>query len=427
MTMRRLLRGLAVATAAVLGCTQPSGDITIRFWALGREGEVVAPLIRDFERLHPGVHVRLQQIPWTAAHEKLLTGFVGDATPDVAQVGNTWIAEFVTLHAIQGLDGMIAQSRDVSPAGYFPGIWQTNIVRDTVWGVPWYVDTRLLFYRTDILAQAGYANPPTTWDEWLAAMRAIKRRVGNDRYAIFLPTNEWNPPIILGLQAGSPLLKDDGQYGAFSDSAFRRGFEFYAGMFTERLAPVAGSNDVANVYQEFGRGLFAMYITGPWQIGEFSRRLPPELQDKWGTAALPGPAGAQSGVSMAGGSSLVMFKRSQHQDIAWQLIEYLSRPDQQLRFSQLSGDLPARVEAWRDSIPGSGLMSGKYTRAFWEQLQRVVPLPQVPEWELIATRVYEFGEQAVRGGVPPAEVLDRLDREVGRILEKRRWLASRDH
>ena len=67
---------------------------------MGREGEVVRQLLPDFEREHPGIRVEVQQLPWTAAHQKLLTAFAGDALPDVAQLGNTWLPEFVALHAI---------------------------------------------------------------------------------------------------------------------------------------------------------------------------------------------------------------------------------------------------------------------------------------------------------------------------------------
>ena len=97
-----------LAAAATLACA-PSADGTteIRLWAFGREGEVVQELVRDFEREHPAVRVRVQQIPWMAAHEKLLTGFVGETSPDVAQLGNTWIPEFVALHALEALDARI--------------------------------------------------------------------------------------------------------------------------------------------------------------------------------------------------------------------------------------------------------------------------------------------------------------------------------
>ena len=42
---------------------------------MGREGEVLSQLIPGFEKEHPDIHVEVQQIPWTAAHEKLLTAF----------------------------------------------------------------------------------------------------------------------------------------------------------------------------------------------------------------------------------------------------------------------------------------------------------------------------------------------------------------
>ena len=77
---------------------------------MGREGELVAELLPEFERTHPGIRVLAQQLPWTAAHEKLLTAFAGDATPDVCQLGNTWIPEFAALKALEPLDASVAQS-----------------------------------------------------------------------------------------------------------------------------------------------------------------------------------------------------------------------------------------------------------------------------------------------------------------------------
>lgn len=387
---------------------------------MGAEGEQVAKLVPQFERENPGIRVRVQQIPWTAAHEKLLTAHVGRSTPDVAQLGNTWIPEFEALGALRSLQPFIAQSSVVRQQSFFPGIWATNVVDDTVYGIPWYVDTRVLFYRRDLLAQAGWNEMPTTWADWRRAMEDVKRTVGKDRWAIFLPTNEWAQPAILGMQAGSPLLKDGGRWGAFADSAFLRGFDFYLDLYRDGLAPVYGNTDVANLFQEFERGLFVFYITGPWNIGEFGRRLPAELQDDWATAPLPGPTGEGSGLSTAGGSSLVLFRESEHPDEAWKFIEYLSRPEVQIRFYQLTGDLPPRLEAWEDTV----LSRNDKARAFREQLDRVQPVPLVPEIELIMAKLIEYAEQSIRGGVPPAEAMRRLDAEVNNILEKRRWMLE---
>src|SRR6266702_3627598 len=84
-----------LSVAALAACRPAAGGVVLDFWGLGREGEVVAELMPAFERENPGIRVRVQQIPWTAAHEKLLTAYVGNATPDVAQLGNTWVPEFV--------------------------------------------------------------------------------------------------------------------------------------------------------------------------------------------------------------------------------------------------------------------------------------------------------------------------------------------
>ncbi|HEV8600736.1 MAG TPA: sugar ABC transporter substrate-binding protein [Gemmatimonadales bacterium] len=404
---------LAVLTG-VPSCGGEEQGTTLRFWAFGREGEVVTELVRDFERAHPGIRVRVQQIPWSAAHEKLLTAIVGRATPDVAQMGNTWIPEMATLGALAPITLPVADS------SYFPGILATNVVSDTLFGLPWYADTRVLFYRKDLLEQAGYRAIPETWAGWREAMVAIKRRQGADRYALFLPMNEWPPLAILGLQQGSPLI-DAAAYGTFRQPAFARAFDFLLSLYRDGLAPSVNNNEIANLYQEFARGTFAMYITGPWNLGEFRRRLPPELQHAWATAPLPGPTGAESGVSLAGGSSLVVFRASRQRQLALELVEYLSRPEQQSRFYRLTGDLPARREAWGDSV----LQADREADAFRWQLNRTVPTPMVPEWEQVTTKIMDQTEAAVRGGKSPQAALAALDAEVDRLLERRRFLLER--
>ncbi len=410
----------AMLSAAGCGGTREART-TLRFWAMGREGEVVQELVRDFERENPSVHVVVQQIPWGAAHEKLLTAHVGRSSPDVAQLGNTWIAEFTALRAIAPLERRIAASRVVRPDGYFAGIWDTNVMDGVPYGVPWYVDTRVLFYRRDLLRRAGFDSIPGDWAGWLRSMEAMRRVAGPGKFAIFLPTNEYTPWIVLGMQAGSPLLKDDDTRGAFSDSAYRRAAAFYLDVFRRGLAPNVAGATIANRYQEFERGTFGMYISGPWDVGEFRRRLSPAMEGAWGTAPLPGPDGPASGVSVAGGSSLVLFRSSRHPDEAWRLIEFLSRPDQQVRFTRLTGDFPARREAWRDT----SITNEPTTRAFAIQLQRAVSTPRVPEWENISLKLQYAVEAMVLGHTDPDSTLAALDREVDRILEKRRWLVAR--
>ena len=412
---------LAFAAAALLAScrSSPTGETVLKFWAMGREGEVVVQLLPEFERTHPGIRVEVQQLPWTAAHEKLLTAFAGDATPDLCQLGNTWVPEFVALGAIAPLDRYVAASPVVDAADYFSGIWQTNIVGGALYGVPWYVDTRLLFYRRDLLAQAGYASPPASWPEWTRMMAAIKQRAGPDRYAILLPLNEAEPLLALALQQDEPLLRGDGRWGNFDSAGFHRALQFYVDAFRAGFAPAKSGVDVSNVWNEFGRGYFAFYISGPWNIGEFKRRLPASVQAEWATVPLPGPSGP--GASIAGGSSLVVFRASKAKAAAWQLIEYLERPDVQRRFHELTGDLPPRREAWH----GAPLADDVYARAFRDQLERVKPAPKVAEWERIADQMRLVAERAVSGGLSVDQAAKELDARANDILEKRRWMLAR--
>ncbi|HEX2716126.1 MAG TPA: sugar ABC transporter substrate-binding protein, partial [Gemmatimonadaceae bacterium] len=395
--------------------------VEIRFWAMGREGEVVRELMPEFERRNPGIRVRVQQMPWTAAHEKMLTGFVGEATPDVSQLGNTWVPEFQMLGALEPLSQYVARSRVIDSTDYFRGIWLTNVVDDTLFGAPWYVDTRLIYYRRDLLARVGVTSPPKSWNEWRSAMEKV-RRAGAAKYGILLPTNEWAQLTTLAIQAGSPILRDGGRHGDFRGAEFGRAFEFYTSLFRDSLAPVASSSQIANLYQEFARGTFAMFVSGPWQIGELKQRMPPGMQDAWAAMPIPGPDATQyPGLSLAGGSSIVIWRASPHKQESWKLIEYLSEPEVQAKFAQLTGSLPARESAWTlAKLDTSANMA-----VFREQLRRVAPTPMVPEWELIATRLFETSEQVVRGRMSETEARRSLDAEVDQILEKRRWLLDR--
>lgn len=405
----------------IAGCHSAADQTTtVEFWAMGQEGEQVRALLPEFERRHPGIRVRVQQIPWSAAHEKLLTAYAGGTMPDLFQLGNTWIPEFVALRAIESLNERLRSWSTTAIDDYFPGILATNQLEGRTYALPWYVDTRLFFYRTDLLVAAGFTEPPPTWDGWLQAMAALKSNAHSGQYAILLPINEWQLPVIMALQRGATLLRDRHQYGDFQNPHFREAFTAYIQLFAQGLAPPVSNAQMANLYQEFAKGTFAIYVSGPWNIGEFGRRLPPELQPHWNTAPLPSVAGT-TGVSLAGGASLALSRHSPRQEAAWKLLEFLAEPAQQAHFYQLTGDLPARQSAWNDPA----LAANRYAQAFRQQLHHLQATPPIPEWERIANRIAHYAELAVRRELEIDAALAALNRDVDQILEKRRWLLAR--
>ena len=424
--LRSMRCGLWLACAVlcpplISGCGHTSAENhELTFWTIGREGEAIIKLLPDFERTHPDIHVNVQQLPMTAAHQKLLTAFAGGSTPDMTQLGNTWLPEMAALDALEPLQERVDHSTVIKPDDYFASIWATNVIDGKLYGVPWYVDTRLLFYRKDLLKAAGFNAPPRDWAEWRRMLAALSDPQQHS-YGILLPTNEYEQLMSLALQEPDPLLRDGDRYGNFESAGFKRALTFYVDTFRLHQAPAITNVEVGNPWSEFGRGVYAFYLSGPWNIGEFRKRLPATQQDDWSTAPLPGPDDA--GIGAAGGSSLVIFRTSKHQAAAWQLIEYLSQPQVQQRFYDLLGDMPPRRSSWA----GGALHDDSKARAFREQLEQVRPTPAVPEWERIANEMQLVAAQAIAGELTIDQATVEMDRRTDRILEKRRWILDHAH
>jgi multiple sugar transport system substrate-binding protein len=415
------LRPLLSLGLLLLACSAPEappGEVSL--WALGSEGEAVAAMAPAFAAAHPGLSVRVQRIPWSAAHEKLLTAYVGETLPDVFQIGVTWIAELAALGALEPLDARVAASAAVARADWFEGAWDASVVGGPLVALPWYVDTRLFFYRSDRFEAAGVAEAPRTWDAWRDALAAVQRSLGADRHAVFLPLSEWEPPVVWALSLGATLLRDGDRYGDFRSDAFRRAFAFHLEHFERGLAARSGAGASASLHRDFADGWFGAFLSGPWNLGELERRMPPALSGAWATLPVPGPDAERPGVSIAGGASLAIHAGSTRKDAAWKLVEWLSQPEQQRALYRATGDLPSRRSSWDDSM----LEGDRRVAAFRAQLEHVRALPQVPEWERIAGRISRYTEAAVRGEMSADAALEALDRDADAILEKRRSLAD---
>src|SRR4029077_799583 len=98
------------------------------------------------------------------------------------------------------------------------------------------------------------------------------------------------------------------------------------------------------------------------------------------------------------------------------------------RFYELTGNLPPRRASWDDPR----LAGDPYVQPFRDQLERVRPMPAVPEWERISNALRVISERAARQASPAttpdqlAAIVDaavrELDARADQMLEKRRWI-----
>jgi multiple sugar transport system substrate-binding protein len=415
LTRRHMAGALAALPLASLlgGCGARTSD-TLTIWAMGNEAASLPALLKGIAWPAGAPRLEVQPLPWTAAHEKLLTGFAGGSLPSVGQVGNSWIAELAAIGAI----APVPPKANRLLADQFAAVIDTNRIAGKIWGVPWYVDTRLQFYRKDMFARAGYGAPPSGWTEWKAALHKVKKQAGDGNYALLYPLNEYEQLTTLALSAGARMLCDAGGRGAFSEPEFKAALAFYKSLFDEGLAPKVSMAQISNVWTEFARGHFSLFLSGPWTIGDLKSRLAPGLQGDWATAPNPGPDGI--GSAAPGGSSLVVFTGSAHESAAWDLVARLTASGAQLALHKATGDLPARRSVWT----AAGLMRDPAVAPFRVQLERATALPKVPEWERIVTEMQIVAERMVRGEYTPVQAAAEIDRRADRLLEKRRWMME---
>jgi len=130
---------------------------------------VVKGYATAFQSEHPGTTVNIEFVPWAQAHDKFTTSIAGGKTPDVAEMGTTWTPEFAD-------EGAFEEVSKPPPGQYVSSLVDAATLNGKVWGKPWYAGSRALIYRKDVLKKAG-VDVPKTWDELLAASKAIKAKV----------------------------------------------------------------------------------------------------------------------------------------------------------------------------------------------------------------------------------------------------------
>jgi multiple sugar transport system substrate-binding protein len=402
----------AGAGAALSACGQQPTPGKLTWWAMGTTGEYAPLLLPVFAR-QTGIDVDVQAIPWTGAHEKLLTGYAGNSLPDVMMLNSTWLPELALVGALAPPNASSSLLDD-----QFSGALASVKVAGKAMAIPWTADSWMQFYRRDLLAEVGFAAPPLEWSEWQRMARAIKRR-HPDRY-VTLHLLDWPEPLFaFAAQQPAPLLRDHDTRGNFSTDGFRTALGFYKSIYDERLSPAITGAQYGDAYIDFRRGWFAILPSDAVAIGDLHRRRAAIPRELWGVAATPGLHGA--GNALARGASLAVSSTSRNPAAAWQLVDYLCSTATQQRMYGITSDMPTRPSAWRNGP----LLSDAVPQSFATQIAHSIAPPAVPEWQRIVDEVQLVAEHMVRGEFSVNAATIEMDKRVDRILQKRRWLLDR--
>lgn len=359
-----------------------TGEVTI--WAMGNEGEVLGELAAQFEEENPDVTINVTAVPWESAHDRIATSIAGGSTPDISMVGTTWVGEFAATGALEPTpDGLVDES------SFFEGSWGTTVVDDVAYGVPWYVDTRVMYYRTDMAAAAG-VEAPTTWDEYKAFAQALQDQGATS--GVSLPPggfDSWQYVAPLAWQAGGDILNADGTEFTFDTPEWAEAFEFYQSFFADGVSePVRLEG--GEIEQKFIDGSVGAFFSGPFHVGLLREQGGPEFADKFAVAEVPGD---QSRTSFTGGGNLAVFNESENRDASWKFVRWLSEPETQIAWYDISTDLPSVQAAFDDPI----FADDPYLSVFADQLADSKAPPAIPTWAQVSAVIDQELEKVTRG------------------------------
>ncbi len=387
-------------SATTLSDGKATGDINV--WAMGAEGDALSDFVADFEAANPDAKVTVTAVPWASAHDKIQTAIAAGNGPDVLQVGTTWMADFG--------DAFATVPSNLDTSGIFSGSLDTASVGGSTVGVPWYVDTRVIYYRTDIAEKAGWTTAPTTWDE-LYNMAQDMQKVDGVDYGIRLSasgTDAYLNTLWAAWSNGASLTNDDGTEWTLDTDAMKEAFTYTSSFFTNGIANVNVDPTAGDQVTNFVDGTTPMFIDGPSLAAQLNDQGGADFTDKYATAVLPTKV---SSTSFVGGSNLAVLEDSKNADSAWKLVQWLTQPEVQVNWYKATTDLPSVQSAWDDeALSGDAKLA-----AFGEQLNSTQAPPAVATWAQVNSVGQTVLEQINRGTTTVADGLANLQSQAASI------------
>ena len=348
----------------------------------------------------PGDAAGLQS--YGAKYDRIATSIAGGETPDVSMLGSTWVGEFGATGALEPTpEGLVDEST------FFEGSWGTSVVDRTAYGVPWYVDTRVLYYRTDLAEQAG-VTAPTTWDEFTQFAAALKEN-GAESGVSLTPggTDGWQYVMPFVWQAGGDILSEDGTTFTLDSPEMKKGFEYYKSFFDDGSAKPERL-ETGEIEQEFIDGNVASFFSGPFHVSLLLEQGGADFADKFAVAEVPGD---QSRTSFTGGGNLAVFNDSDNRDTSWKFVRWLSQPEVQAEWYGISTDLPSVASTYDDPT----FADDPYLSVFGEQLNDSKAPPAIPTWAQISAVIDQELEKVVLGETTVDEALASMQSQAESI------------
>lgn len=383
----------------ITGCAnvkKKTNDKVVEMWVMPNSLDPISDLedlLKPFEE-ETGIKVKVTSVDWGAAWSKITTAATSGDVPDLVQLGSTWVSAITGMGALEVLSKEAIAELGGSKT-FVPVAWKTTGIENSgkITAIPWIVDARALYYRTDVLRKAGVH--PSELNTWSSFKRSLKKIydadvVVDDRPIVPLGMsgkNDWN--VIHSLapwiwMAGGDFLSPDRKTCVLDSDAVFDGISFYISLVRDEFVPLAYLElNTAQVSGNFNDGNCAMYFDGPYEVRTLTR--PAAEGGAAGSitsrnfAITEYPRGPKGRYTFVGGSNLAIFKHAKNKAGAFKVIKYLTSRKAQIAYTKVSGFLPARMDAFDDPF----FAKDPHRKIFKKAVLIGRTYPPVPSWGLL--------------------------------------------
>ncbi|HEU4826897.1 MAG TPA: extracellular solute-binding protein [Dongiaceae bacterium] len=404
--MSKTIAATALSAALALGiATAAHAETTISALFMSQAAyseQNVRDMTADFMKANPDIKVNVEFVPYEGLRDKTLLSQGAGGGYDVVLFDVIWPAEYAENKVLVDVTDRITP--DMKSA-IMPGAWTTVDYKDHAYGMPWILDTKYLFYNTEMLEKAGIAAPPKTWDELISQAKTIKEK-GIVEYPIVWSWAQAEAVIcdytMLLASYGGSFLTDDGK-PAFQSGGGVQALDYMVKSVEEGVTnPNSKEYVEEDVRRVFSSGQAAFALN--WTYMYNSANTPggeTKIAGKVGVVPGPGVSGKLDASAVNGSMGLGITTASKHPDEAWKYVLAMTSPETQSKYAQLS--LPI-WSAWYDH-PNVDKSQEPLIAAAKVGLAAMYPRPTTPKYQELSTAIQQAIQSALLKSATPEAAL----------------------
>lgn len=415
MKLKMCASALAIAAAVTLGgagavqawsleeAAKPYAGTTLDVVFLDRPGyNAIKAMLPDFEQ-KTGIKVNITTVPYENALGEQVRDFVAGGDLDMALIDLVWIGNFAENGWIVPIDDLTKNADITDPdldlGDFFPlvlnafGGWN-----GVVYGLPLDNYSGLLFYNKCMLKDAGFDNPPATWQDVMDTYGPALTKDGKFAYALQSKRNETQSADsfarFLWPFGGSFLTKEF--KSNLNSPESQAGLKFRQDLM-KYMPPGIVAYDHAEAVNALAQGDVA-FIT-EWSAFYSTLASPDTSKITDCLAVGPEPKGPAGRKPALGGFSLAVATQADDAEKAagWLFIQWATSKANAETYLR-KGGVPARQSVYK--LPGIA-EEFKFVPALVESWQEGVPefRPRFAEWPTVTEIVQEWGTKMMLGEV----------------------------